>query len=346
MTAILSINPLNAGPFPTQDPFLFCVYHKDDYPQAKNDMMESPTRGNGQDFSPHAPYRMYHGDTIPGFPQHPHRGFETITATIDGLIDHCDSEGNAGRYGQGDVQWMTAGKGIVHSEMFPLIHTEQANPLRFFQIWINLPGRNKMVDPEFAMFWAENVQAWSSDDGLSSITVWFGDYFLQPEEKALADKNNRPPRNSWASDPENDVAILHIVVQPGGKVTLPKARIDNVNRTLYLIEGIESARIGDQGFSQPSLIVVDGQQEIELSAIDSASGPTEFLLLQGKPIAEPVAQYGPFVMNTENEIRQAFADYQRTQFGGWPWERNDMVFPRDKGRFALTGGNEVSPEAD
>ena len=343
MNPILSINPLSAGPFPTQDPFLFCVYHKDDYPQAKNEKMESPTRGNGQDFTPHAPYRMYHGDTIPGFPQHPHRGFETITATIEGVIDHSDSEGNAGRYGMGDVQWMTAGKGIVHSEMFPLIHTEKPNPLRFFQIWINLPGRSKMVDPEFAMFWAENVPVWSSDDGLSRVTVWFGDYFLSPEAKALAKENNQAPKNSWASDPENDVAILHIVIQPGGKLALPAAKTANVNRGLYLIEGINAARIADQGFSETSLIVVDAQQTAELSVPDSASNPSEFLLLQGKPIAEPVAQYGPFVMNTENEIRQAFADYQRTQFGGWPWERNDMVFPREKGRFALTGGNEVSP---
>ena len=109
--------------------------------------MEAPRIGNGQDFDDTAPYRMYHGTKVPGFPQHPHRGFETITATIDGIIDHADSVGNAGRYGQGDVQWMTAGKGVVHSEMFPLLNKSSDNPTRFFQIWLNLPAANKMVDP-------------------------------------------------------------------------------------------------------------------------------------------------------------------------------------------------------
>ena len=134
--AILSNNPLpRAGPYPTADPLLFCVYHKDEYPQG-NGKMEAPFAGNGSDFAPDQPYRMYHGSHVPGFPRHPHRGFETITATLDGIIDHADSEGNGGRYGQGDLQWMTAGKGIVHSEMFPLIETDKPNHTRFFQIWL------------------------------------------------------------------------------------------------------------------------------------------------------------------------------------------------------------------
>jgi redox-sensitive bicupin YhaK (pirin superfamily) len=137
-------------PFRTPDPFLFCVYHKDLYPQG-DEYMRAPRKGNGHDFDPTLPYRMYHGDLIPGFPQHPHRGFETITATMEGLIDHTDSCGNAGRYGHGDLQWMTAGKGVVHGEMFPLINDKTPNPLRLFQIWLNLPAKNKMVDPAFAM---------------------------------------------------------------------------------------------------------------------------------------------------------------------------------------------------
>ena len=114
---------------------------------------EAPRRGNGADFNPSAPYRMYHGDKIPGFPQHPHRGFETITATLDGIIDHTDSMGNAGRYGDGDLQWMTAGKGVVHGEMFPLIHQDKENPTRFFQVWLNLPSKHKFTEPAFVMHW-------------------------------------------------------------------------------------------------------------------------------------------------------------------------------------------------
>lgn len=143
------IEPLSF-PFPTLDPFLFCVYHKDSYP-AGDAKMQAPRKGNGADFNPSASYRMYHGDRIPGFPQHPHRGFETVTATIEGIVDHTDSMGNAGRYGQGDLQWMTAGKGVVHGEMFPLIDDKGPNDTRFFQIWLNLPKKDKMVDPAFVM---------------------------------------------------------------------------------------------------------------------------------------------------------------------------------------------------
>lgn len=145
-STILNLRALGSGPMPTLDPFLFCVYHKDEYPPSINDKMEAPRTGNGQDFHSQ-PYKMYHGKRVPGFPQHPHRGFETITATMDGIIDHADSVGNAGRYGMGDLQWMTAGRGVVHSEMFPLIKQQQNNPTRFFQIWLNLPAAQKMVDP-------------------------------------------------------------------------------------------------------------------------------------------------------------------------------------------------------
>lgn len=175
MSAILSTQALPvAGPYPTADPFLFCVYHKDHYPRG-NGKMEAPIRGDGSDFNPSAPFRMYHGDRIPGFPQHPHRGFETITATIEGLVDHADSVGNAGRYGKGDVQWMTAGAGVVHSEMFPLLEDEKDNPTRFFQIWLNLPAKSKMVDPSFAMFWAPTVPTFETTH--ATVTIWAGHYF-------------------------------------------------------------------------------------------------------------------------------------------------------------------------
>ena len=139
MSAVKKVERLSF-PFQTPDPFLFAVYHDDKYPPGDG-QMRAPRRGDGADFNPSAEYRMYHGERVPGFPQHPHRGFETITATMEGLVDHTDSVGNAGRYGQGDVQWMTAGKGIVHGEMFPLVNDDAPNPLRLFQIWLNLPAR-------------------------------------------------------------------------------------------------------------------------------------------------------------------------------------------------------------
>mmetsp|Transcript_1423 Transcript_1423/g.2114 ORF Transcript_1423/g.2114 Transcript_1423/m.2114 type:complete len:363 (-) Transcript_1423:167-1255(-) len=336
--AILSSRPMTNGPQSTVDPYLFCVYHKDQYPPG-NDEMEAPHSGNGMDFNPDAPYRMYHGSKVPGFPQHPHRGFETITATIDGFVDHADSVGNAGRYGQGDLQWMTAGGGIVHSEMFPLIHQEEDNPTRFFQIWLNLEAKNKMVAPHFKMFWNYEIPKYTTEDGKASVTVWVGHYF-----GATHENQNSPPPESWASNPENDVALLHITLKPGGKLTLPKANVQRVNRSLFYIEGESDVmRVGGKVIDRKINIHLDESVDVELELDGSAAENGEFLLMQGKPIEEPVAQHGPFVMNTRAEISQAFSDYHETQFGGWPWERDDMIFPREKGRFALSNGKKTCP---
>lgn len=336
--AILSNKPLpHAGPYPTGDPLLFCVYHKDEYP-AGNMKMEAPRVGNGSDFDPDQPYRMYHGKKVPGFPQHPHRGFETITATINGLIDHADSVGNGGRYGDGDLQWMTAGAGIVHSEMFPLIHTDKPNPTRFFQIWLNLPAKNKMVKPAFEMFWANTVPVYQTENGKAKATVWVGHDYWDVKKNP-----NVPPPNSWASDRDNDVVISHITVQPGGSITIPKAHERTVNRSLYFIEGENGAMVDDIPIQQKVSLELDPNQDVVLEVPASATKDGEWLWMQGKPIDEPVAQYGPFVMNHQPEIYQAFMDYEQTQFGGWPWPRDDMVFPADKGRFALFDGKEMTP---
>lgn len=371
-SSILRTKPIQPGPMPTPDPFLFCVYHKDNYPPGPiNKTMEAPYPGNGNDFDPNAPYRMYHGQKIPGFPQHPHRGFETITATIEGIVDHADSVGNAGRYGQGDVQWMTAGKGVVHGEMFPLVNIDGPNDTRFFQIWLNLPKKDKMVDPSFAMFWANDVPKFSSADGKASVTSWFGDYFLEDNLNYTYDassdscssdgadrdatckasgekkKQNVPPPNSWASDPENDVAVLHITLESGGSLLLPKSKKSRINRSLYLVEGYNhGVHVGDEQIHKKVVLEMDSSKDVELRLPESASGPCEFLLLQGRPIDEPVAQHGPFVMNTWAEISQTFDDYGRTKFGGWPWPSDEMVFPQEKGRFALLNGKESFPNED
>jgi len=291
--------------------------------------MQAPRRGNGADFNPTAKYRMYHGDRIPGFPQHPHRGFETITATIEGIIDHTDSLKNAGRYGHGDLQWMTAGKGIVHGEMFPLVHKDKPNPLRFFQIWINLPKKNKMVPADYIMHWAEEIRKLDSEDKKTKITVWAGEL---KDAKGLP-----PPVNSWAADPKNDVAIWHVSLEQGAKYTLPPAKGgSDVNRVLYYIEG-KQLHVEGKKMDPRVRIDVNPALPVELSVPKGAPGPSEILMLQGKPIGEPVVQHGPFVMNTQEEIVQCFTDYRRTQFGGWPWQEDAVVFPRTKGRFSKKG---------
>jgi redox-sensitive bicupin YhaK (pirin superfamily) len=139
MSSILKISPLGF-PWKTLDPFIFCVHHRDEFPKGNAEMGPIGSlsgRQIGQDFVVKDGWRMYHGRKMPGFPYHPHRGFETVTIVKEGIVDHTDSLGAAGRFGAGDVQWMTAGKGVLHSEMFPLIHQEKENPLELFQLWLN-----------------------------------------------------------------------------------------------------------------------------------------------------------------------------------------------------------------
>src|SRR5690349_1183030 len=157
---------------------------------------------------------MYHGEVVPGFPQHPHRGFETVTIVRRGLIDHSDSLGAAARFGGGDVQWLTAGRGIVHSEMFPLVERAAPNPLELFQIWLNLPRADKLVAPYFTMLWHEKIPV--VRDGGTEIQVVAG---RLGDAQPLA-----PPPNSWAARPDADLAIWTIKMQPGARWTLPAAQ--------------------------------------------------------------------------------------------------------------------------
>src|SRR5690554_3885240 len=156
---VLRVIPLGF-PWETADPFLFCAHHDDAYPAADGRCGPKASladREPGSDFSRKDGWSVYHGDGVPGFPAHPHRGFETATIVRRGLIDHSDSLGASARFGQGDVQWLTAGKGIVHAEMFPLLDDAAPNPLELFQIWLNLPARSKMAEPHFKIIWAHEV---------------------------------------------------------------------------------------------------------------------------------------------------------------------------------------------
>lgn len=169
---IKSVKPLGFQ-WETADPFLFCVHHEDFFPQG-NDLMGPEKehfkgRHLGDDFIIKDGFRMYHGKTVPGFPGHPHRGFETITVVRKGMVDHADSMGASGRYGDGDVQWMTAGKGVQHSEMFPLLKKDKANPMELFQIWLNLPKVHKMVEPHFKMLWKESIPNYTYTDARKKV---------------------------------------------------------------------------------------------------------------------------------------------------------------------------------
>ena len=323
---VRSVSPLGSV-WKTADPFLFCVHHQDAYP-AGNERLgpAAPLHGRniGSDFEGKDGWRMYHGDTVPGFPGHPHRGFETVTVVRTGFIDHADSLGAAARFGGGDVQWLTAGRGVVHSEMFPLLERSAQNPLELFQIWLNLPKEDKLVDPHFTMLWRDAIPTCTTQDEAgrrTDVTVIAG---------ALGEhRPPSPPPKSWAARPDADVAIWTLRLAPGARFTLPPAR-PGTRRTLYFFRGT-GLRIGER-----AIPAYHAAELTEGVAVPLENGPeeSEILLLQGRPIDEPVVQYGPFVMNTRDEIQQAFSDYQRTRFGGWPWPSEAPVHPREERRFA------------
>jgi redox-sensitive bicupin YhaK (pirin superfamily) len=310
-------------PWQTRDPFIFCVHHRDEFPKGNANMGPAASlegRLIGQDFTIKDGWRMYHGRTMPGFPYHPHRGFETITIVKEGIVDHTDSLGAAGRFSKGDVQWMTAGKGVLHSEMFPLLHQDKENPLELFQIWLNLPKVSKFVAPHFKMLWEDTIPEIKQNNTTTNIIA--GSY-----NNATAPS---PTPNSWAADPNNEVLILTIKLEANTSFSLPKAS-QKVNRTLYFYKGT-GLQVIDKTIPPYHAVLVDAEVDLQLRSGDEACF---VLVLQGKPINEPVVQHGPFVMNTIEEIEDAFAEYQRTQFGGWPWPNHEQAHPREKGRFAL-----------
>jgi redox-sensitive bicupin YhaK (pirin superfamily) len=338
--AIVQIQPLGF-PWETADPFLFCVHHDDAYPKGNGRFGPDASlagRNIGQDFGGKDGWSMYHGQQVPGFPSHPHRGFETVTIVRKGLTDHSDSLGAAARFGGGDVQWLTAGKGIVHSEMFPLLATDQPNPLELFQIWLNLPARSKMAEPHFTMLWAEDIPHRffeSADGAVTEVAVIAGrlEGPRSASEPGTVDVAEplAPPPDSWAAQADADVAIWTLRMAPGARWKLPPALNAAARRKLYFFEGA-SVSVAGEPVTQHAAIELRAASAVEL--VNTGADVVEFLLLQGRPIGEPVAQYGPFVMNTETELKQAFDDYRRTEFGGWPWPDSGPVHGPERVRFA------------
>ena len=260
-------------PWVTADPFLFCVHHNDHYP--RGDARLAPVaslagREIGADFSGKDGWSMYHGDVVPGFPAHPHRGFETVTIARRGYIDHSDSLGATARFGKGDVQWLTAGKGVVHCEMFPLLEREQDNPVELFQIWLNLPRKAKMATPHFTMLWGDTIPRRTITDAAgrtSELVLVAGDPASPP-----------PPPASWAADPTSGVAIWTLAMSPGATVTLP-AGPAGARRSLYFFAGTAvPPKRGMFWDGAPAVTITNGD------------APAELLMLQGRPIGEPVGR--------------------------------------------------------
>lgn len=233
-----------------------------------------------------------------GAPDHPHRGFETVTYMLSGEMEHKDSRGHAGRLTPGDVQWMTAGAGVVHSEMPSAQFARTGGRMHGFQLWVNLPKRDKMTTPRYQEIPGSQIPKVTSADGLVSVNVIAGEAMGQ---KAVIE--TRTP-----------IMYLHYSIKPGGVVT--QAVPTNFNTFAYVIDGqglfgAEHER-GEDG--QMVLFAPDGEELTIQNPSDSAT-TLEVLLIGGVPLNEPVARYGPFVMNTREEILQAIEDYQNGKMG-------------------------------
>lgn len=318
----------------TQNPFVATMYHVDHYPAGDGQLgplTKKPYNSEG-DFGDKADWHMYYGQDVPGFPAHPHRGFETVTVVLQGTVDHTDGLGSMGRYADGDVQWMTAGKGLQHAEMFPLIKTEADNTLELFQIWLSLDSAHRMVEPDYKMLWDEDipkVESFNEAGRRTRITVFAGE---------VAGKTPPSPTPySWAYDPAHHLSIQIIELEAGASYTVP-AVSSTLNRALYFYEG-DVIRVEDTVLSNKEYVFTNGDTGTEM--VNTGKMTAKLLLLEAEPIPEEIIAYGPFVMTTMAEIQQAFKDYRETEFGGWPFESAEVYHEAEQRRFATYADGRV-----
>jgi redox-sensitive bicupin YhaK (pirin superfamily) len=230
-----------------------------------------------------------------GAPDHPHRGFETVTYLLAGAFEHRDSQGHAGRLAPGDVQWMTAGAGVIHSEMPARDFQSTGGRLHGFQLWVNLPARDKMMQPRYQEVPAGGIPVAEGAGGLATARVIAGEAF-----GARAAIDTRTP-----------ISYLHFTLRPGAEVLQPVP--PEHNAFAYVFAGEARFGPGDRVGADGEMVMFG--EDGDGVRIAAGDGPVELLLLAGEPLAEPVARYGPFVMNTREQLVQAFEDYQSGRFG-------------------------------
>jgi len=226
-----------------------------------------------------------------GAPDHPHRGFETVSYILEGSLEHEDSAGQRGRLGPGDVQWMTAGAGVIHSEMPSRELQERGGRMHGFQIWVNLPARDKLTSPRYQEIPRERIPTASTPDGLASVKVIAGE--------ALGVRA--------VIDTKTPIAYHHWSFSPGARVdvSIPSEHAAYV----YVFAG--AIEVDGRRVESGQLAVLGDGDGVRFAAEESAQA----LLLSGVPLREPIVQYGPFVMNTEQQIREAIRDYQTGRMG-------------------------------
>lgn len=236
-----------------------------------------------------------------GAPEHPHRGFETVTYLLEGAFEHKDSRGNRGRLGPGDVQWMTAGSGVLHSEMPAAELARAGGRLHGFQLWVNLPRRDKMAAPRYQEIPGSHIPEVSSEDGRVRVRVIAGESL-----GARAAIETRTP-----------ILYLHVRLDPGARFRQPLS--EGFRGFAYVVRG--EGRFGDAGQAAVrGQLVLFGSEGDTVALEASAAEPLEVLLIAGLPLREPFTRYGPFVMNTRDEIVQAIEDYNGGLFGSMKGE--------------------------
>lgn len=244
------------------------------------------------------PMQVAPGDAK-GAPDHPHRGFETVTYLLAGEMEHRDSQGHAGKLTPGDVQWMTAGAGVIHSEMPSQAFQQRGGEMHGFQLWVNLPRTDKMMTPRYQELPAAGIPSATSEDGKVSVRVIAGE--------ALGTRA--------AIETRTPILYQHFTLQPQALLDHPVPADFNV--FAYVIDGVGNFG-AEPVAAKAHQMVVFGNDGESITVRNDGDRPVSFLLIGGKPLGEPVARYGPFVMNTESEIRQAILDFQAGRMGRIP----------------------------
>ncbi len=314
-----------------EDPFIFASHHFDLYPVG-NERQAPPKeqvdkKDLGNDYYKLFGYRLYTSKMTPGFQLHSHWGYETITLVPQGYVDHFDNLGNQGRYGYGDMQWVTAGGRYHHCEMYPLVHQDRQNPQLVTQIMLNLPLSEKNTPPEVHTVWKEDLVEFEEDG--CTFTLLVGNFMGRTAEA--------PSKRSWAADPAHHVTVLRVLMKPGSTFKLGKT--EAASRNIYLTEG--GATVAGRPYKASTRLKLKTDCEVEITMGDTES---EVWLLEGDPIGEKQSRWGPAVLGSDNEVREAVNIIRKEELEEWPWDFVNQKQPLGTERFyRAADGTEIRP---
>lgn len=303
-----------------EDPFFFAVHHRDNYPKG-NEIQAPPqqeleSRMAGNDYTKYLGYRMYKGKVTPGFPLHTHWGYETLTYVSEGYVDHYDSMGNQGRYGWGDLQWITASSRYGHCEMYPLAYNDRDNIQVVTQICINLPLKDKNRENQVRTVWENEIRTVDGEGWKAFVLV--GEF--------LGVQGVEPNALSWARDPAHRVRIVRIAMEPGSEIVLEPT--EAATRSVYITE--QKAFVEGKEIHELSRVKLRTDMP---AAVKMGEKGSDIWLLEGNPIGESQRNYGPLMLGTDAEIRTALNVVRERQESDWPWDYVNKKQPLGTRRF-------------